>query len=201
MFRPPHARTTGRLVGLLALLFSLLLSGPPGASIAAAQADRDPAEIAITTEEAGKEAYVMADEAGQDERSRWVHRRWGRDRDNEDVSVGPIFTDNYVWVARDVATAQAIFKEQAAKGKDFPQSDQSQDRHDGPLEFNIQPIGDDVAAWSACTRDRCEGRIDLHQLVLVRKGNIVTTMYIFGRERNTTQELVRWFVDRLLERM
>lgn len=194
---------SGRPAGLLTLLAGLLLVnaqvGPFGAAIGYAQsADRDPREIATQDDEAGKAAILVADEDGSDDRSRWVHRRWERDRDNEDVRVGPIITDNHVWVAKDVAAAQAIFKDQAGKQLDFPES---VDAHKGPFEWKIEPLGDDVTALSACIDCNGAGGINLHQRVVVRKSNVVSVVYIFGRDKIATRELTKYFVTKTLERI
>lgn len=188
----------GRLVNVLVVVAVLLGSIGSGAVAAAQSADRDPREIAITDEEAGKATVLFADESGSDDRGRWVYRRWERDRDNEDVGVGPIITANRVWVARDVSAAQAIFRDEAGKNQEFPES---VDKHEGPFEWRIEPLGDEVAALSAC--DDCDkrGGINLHQRVVLRRGNVVGVVYLYGRERNTTRELTRYFVDRVLERI
>jgi len=195
--RPP----TYHLLGALLLLTGLLVSGPQALRDALAQSDaRDPREIALFDEDAGKAATLFADEDGADDRARWVHRRWERDRDNEDVRVGPIITDNRVWVARDVSSAQAIYQDQADKQIDFPEA---ADMHRGPFKFpkKIELAVDESTALSACVD--CNGLtgINLHQRVVVRKGNVVSVIYIFGREKIATADLVLFFVGKLVERM
>ena len=192
-----------RLPGVAILVSSLLVGSPAVAGKALAQdAGRDPTSIAITNEEAGKATTIVADESGAGDRGSYAHRRWLRDRDSEDVGVGPIVTDNRVWVAPDVPTAQAIFREEVAKQKEFPESE---DKHEGPFAFPIAPLafGDEVMALSACIENGCDtrGGINLHERVVVRKGNVVSVVYLFGRERNTTPELTLFFVNRVLERI
>ena len=196
-FRGLH--TMGRLLGLLALVAGLLASRAVGAALAQ-EPGWHPRDIAMFDEEAGKAATLTRDEEGSDDRSHWVHRRWERDRDSEDVGVGPIITHNTVWVAKDEAAARAIFREQAEKQKEFPES---VDEHAGTFEWKIDPIGDEVAALSACIKDACnvDGAINLHQRVVVRKGRVVSVVYIFGRERRSTREATLYFVNKVVERM
>ena len=199
MTRIPVVLAASRLVRLLALLAVLVAGAPPAAGSALAQdAGPNPADIAVTNEEAGKSILSLVEKEGTDDAGRWVQRRWERDRDNEDVRIGPIITDNTVWVAKDVQAAQALFKDQAGKLRDFPEA---ADKHKGPYAWEIEKRGDEIAALSAC--DDCEGKsgVNLHHRVVMRKGNVVTVMYIFGRESVATQGLATYFVERLAERM
>ena len=191
----------GRLFGLLALVASLV--GPALTPPALAQEEmRDPREIILTHEEGGgKDSYPAADEDCSDDRARCVHRRWERDGET-DASVGPIITDTRVWVAKDVETAKAIYKEQEKKQKEFPERT---DYANGPFpfEFKDKPPAEEWTALSACIKDACasDGRIDIHQRMLARRDKTVILLYLFGRERNTTPELTTYFMVRSLERV
>lgn len=190
-------------LGAASLIGALVMSSPASAGVALAQdAGRDPNLIVLTNEDAGKSTTVVSEASGAGDRGSYAHRRWLRDRDSEDVGVGPIITDNRVWVAPDVPTAQAIFREEVAKQKEFPES---ADKHEGPFAFPIAPLalGDEVMALSACIENGCDtrGGINLHERVVVRKDNVVSVVYLFGRERNTTPELTLFFVNRVLERI
>ena len=199
MTRIPLTIRTSRLLRLVAALAILLAGAPLTAGKAVAQdTGRDPAEIAITNDEAGKSILSLVEKDGSDDYGRWLERRWERDRDNEDVRVGPIITHNKVWVARDVEAARSLFNEQVGKMQDFPEA---WDKHKGPFAWEIEQRGDEIAALSAC--DDCEGKsgVNLHHRVVMRKGNLVTVMYIFGRESVATQEIATYFVERLAERM
>lgn len=208
-------RTTGRalaarvtlrlLLALTAVMTSLATFHPFVAVPAAAQDDlRDPREIIITAEEAGKEATIAADEEGTDEFGRWAHRRWLRDRDNEDVRVGPIITDSKVWVTRDVETAKKLFRREADKNVEFPERE---DYARSPFPFKVEvgqkpeELADEAEALSACIDCDTKSGINLHQRVTIRKGATVATVYIFGRETVATPELAVWFVRKLSERM
>jgi len=197
--RLPLAVSASRLVRLLALLAFLVAGAPSATSSALAQdAGRNPADVAITNDEAGKSILSLVEKEGDDDYGRWIQRRWERDRDNEDVRVGPIITDNTVWVAKDVQAAQALFKEQAGKLKDFPES---VDKHKGPYAWEIEKRGDEIAALSACDDCGQNGGINLHHRVVMRQGNVVTVLYIYGRESVATQGIATYFVERLAERL
>ena len=190
---------TGRLVRILAL-FAVLLAGGPfaGGSALAQDSDRNPADVAITNDEAGKAILSLVEKEGTDDYGRWIHRRWERDRDNEDVRVGPIITDNVVWVAKDVDAARALFKAQAGKMKDFPES---ADKHKGPYAWEIEKRGDEIAALSACDDCDDKGTLNLHHRVVMRKDKVVTVLYVYGRDEVATQGLAMFFVDKLAERL
>ncbi len=184
------------------MLVAGLLAGPPlGPAPALAQdGGRDPREIALTDEEGGgKETWVAADEECSDERARCVHRRWERDEET-DAGVGPVVTDVHVWVARDVEAAKAIYREQEKLQKEMPERTMGADgpfKWEGPTEIQAEEWN----AASACIKDKCEGSgSNRHHRLLARKGNIVSKVYIFGRERNTTPQLTVYFIGRMLER-
>ena len=198
----PHctlAAAASRLVRILAV-FSVVLAGGSLAvgSALAQETGRDPAEVAITNEEAGKDILSLVEKEGTDGYGRWVQRRWERDRDNEDVRVGPIITDNTVWVAKDVEAARSLFKDQVGKMRDFPES---ADKHTGPYAWDIERRGDEIAALSACQDCKEKGTLNLHHRVVMRKDTVVTVLYIYGRDEVATQGLATFFVDKLAERL
>ena len=199
MTRDMFAVATSRLVRLLVFAAVIVAGAPamPGAVLAQG-GDRNPADIAITNEEAGKDILGLSEKEGTDANGRWLERRWERDRDNEDVRVGPIITHNIVWVAKDVQAAQAVFKDQVGKMKEFPES---ADKHNGPYAWEIDKRGDEIAALSACEDCDDKGTLNLHHRVVMRKGNVVTVMYIYGRDEVATQGIAMFFVDRLAERL
>lgn len=199
MTHTPLGVSASRLVRLFALLAMLVAGAPMATGSAFAQdAGRNPADVAITNDEAGKSILSLVEKEGADDYGRWIQRRWERDRDNEDVRVGPIITDNTVWVAKDVQAAQALFNDQAGKMNDFPES---VDKHNGPFAWEIEKRGDEIAALSACDDCGQNGGINLHHRVVMRKGNVVTVLYIYGRESVATQEIATYFVERLAERL
>lgn len=189
---------------LLAALTGLLVMGglivPHG--VLAQGANRDPREFALTEEEGGgKDVIRTADEDCSEDRARCVRIRWERDLET-DASVGPLITENKVWVARDVETAKTIFREQEKLHKEMPERIEYAN---GPFEWKAPrtPPAEEWIGAQACIKERCEGyrTIDLHQRMVARQGNVVTTVYLYGRERNTTPELLVYFTTRIMMRV
>jgi hypothetical protein len=198
------SRMVFHLVALFAVASGLVMGGPLGGTTALAQGDlRDPREIALLDDEGGgKESLLLVDEDGRDEWSRWVVRRWERDQEDS-ASVGPIVTHNKVWVAKDVETAKAIFREEENKQRQFPEKINPAD---GLYEFEGKVVGlpyEELSMLSACVRDRCDdpGRKDRHHRLLARKGSAVMLLYLYGREHATKPELVVYFLGKNLERV
>jgi hypothetical protein len=168
---------------------------------------RDPREIATTDDEAGKQVTVEADEDGTDEYGRWTHRRWSRDRESSDLHVGPVLIDNKVWVTPNLDTARLLYKAQVDKMKEFPERDVNQDAAKGPFAFvvheGLKPsdLAEDAAALSACVDCDVKTVILTHHRIVLRRLNVVTVMYIFGRENVATPELAVWFAWQVSQRM
>ncbi|HYU17252.1 MAG TPA: hypothetical protein VEQ11_00995 [Chloroflexota bacterium] len=167
--------------------------GPVGQSV-----DRDPRDIMTTPDEAGRQADLLLDKEGSEDRGRWAHRRWERNRESEDTHTGPIVVDSLVWVAKDVSTAQAIFNDESARQADFPEA---ADKRQGHFDFKIAKIGDDVTTLSACDDCNANRTFNLHHRIVARKGNVVAVLYLFGRESNTTQKLATWYISQILFRV
>lgn len=190
------------LVLLAALTMAIAPFAAPNAS--AQNADRDPFEIILTHEEGGgKDVVVAVDEDCSDARARCAHRRWERDGES-DASVGPIVTVNKVWVARDVETARAIYREQESRQREFPE--RPLDEYvNGPFKFEPPrtPPAEEWTALSGCFRDQCEapGRLDVHQRMIARKGSVVSVLYLFGRSRTATPDLTVFFTTQVMERV
>lgn len=190
------------LLTAVAVTIGLLTPVLP-ASSALAEPDRDPRDFALTEEEGGgKDVIRTVDEDCSDDRARCVHIRWERDLET-DASVGPIITVNKVWVVRDLDTAKAIYKDQENLNKEMPERIEGAN---GPFKWEAprDPIGaEEWTAAQSCVKDRCEsqGRIDLHQRIVSRAKNVVSTVYLFGRQRNATPELAVYFTTRVMSRV
>jgi hypothetical protein len=195
VFSTPRVPVLGRLTSWF--LAALFVVAPLAGGTAVAQ-DRHPADIATTMDEAGKDILSFVEEEGADDYGRWVQRRWERDRDNEDARVGPVVTFSKVWIAKDVAAAEALFKEQAGKLKEFPEA---VDPARGPFAWDIQTFGDQTAALSACVDCNDKGGLELHHRVVIRKGDVVGVLYTFGSDKVATQDLMLYFAGKLAERM
>src|SRR5215212_2036949 len=97
---------------------------PPLASLSAPVRAQDfgPRDLAVTDDEAGKQATRTLDQEGSDARSQWVHLQWERNMENADSLTGPWTIHSSVYVTRDFESARAIYKEQADKNKAFPEA-------------------------------------------------------------------------------
>jgi hypothetical protein len=190
-----------RLLGLLALVASLLIGALSVPSIAfAQQVDRDPREILLKEEEGGgKETWLAVDEDCSNDRARCARRRWERDEEDS-AGVGPIITDVQVWVAKDTEAAKAIFREQERMQKEMPERTYYAD---GPFKWEgaDKIPAEEWNAASACIKDRCDGSgTNRHHRLITRNLTTVTKVYLFGRERNSTPELTVYFTGRMLDR-
>jgi hypothetical protein len=208
----------GRALGVrhlarLSIVLAMLLTGlaafsPLAARPVAAQDDqRNPRDIATTDDEAGKLVTVEADEDGSDDYGVWTHRRWSRDRESSDLHVGPVLIDNKVWISPNLDTARALYKSQVDKMKEFPERDVNQDSAKGPFAFTVteglkpSDLAEDAAALSACVDCDVKTVILTHRRIVLRRLNVVTVMYIFGRENVATPELAVWFARQVSLRM
>jgi hypothetical protein len=173
--------------------------------VATAQSS-NPTDIVTFFDEAGKEAQTVADEAGTDKYGDWAHRRWTRDIDSSEKYIGPVITDSKVWVTKDVATAQALYKEQAEINVTMPERDTFAD---GPFPWEIKEgpqlkdFSDESIGSSACRHNHCDepGKVFTHRRVAIRVGRYVATVYLWGRDETATPELATWFARKMSERM
>ena len=136
----------------------------------------DPRQVVLTMADAGKEATQFIDEAGTDKYGKWVRTRYERDRSNGASALGPNVMDSKAWVAKDVETAKTLFKEQAAI-KNFPERTE---KVQGPVE-KIKPTsyGEEFSFVGGYVQN---DKIWQHYRFVMRVGNIVSVVYLFGRE-------------------
>ena len=166
----------------------------------------DPMAIIFTLEDAGKEATQFIAEQGEDGRGRWARSRHERQNDISASKLGPNVLDTRAWVAKDVETARALFMEQAAI-KNFPER-RRDEGISGPNErlkpfnvaeetFMIGTYWEDNTIWQ-------------HYRVVMRKGQNVAVMYLYGREALFTEgtadkdpngKLMEWFARKLAGRL
>src|SRR3954454_21444407 len=126
-----------------ALLMPHLATLPPPARAQSIS----PRDLAVTDDEAGKQATRTLDDEGSDARSSWVHLQWERNIEGPDALTGPWTVHSSVWVARDFVTARAIFKEQSDKNKDFPEAYY---KRGGTFPLDLAGIGTQSSGLSAC---------------------------------------------------
>jgi hypothetical protein len=136
----------------------------------------DPRQVALTIADAGKEATQYIDEEGTDKFGKFVRTRFERDRSNGASALGPNVMESKVWVAKDVETAKQLFKEQAAI-KNFPERKEGVQ---GPVE-KVKPAsyGEEYAFTAGYWQDE---KIWQHYRFVMRQGNVVAMVYLFGRE-------------------
>lgn len=167
------------------------------APVRAQGAPTDPAQIALQPDEGGKSIMIYKEDGGEDQFGVWISRRWIRDRDSEDVSVGPIITHNTVYVAKDVEAAKRLFQREKEQNVKFPEA---ADFARGPFEWKIQRFGEETASLAACVDCNSINTINLHRRVVFRQGRVVAIMYLFGRERMVPEATMLMFLRRIDER-
>jgi hypothetical protein len=136
----------------------------------------DPRQVVLTIADAGKEATQFLNDEGTDKYGKWVRTRFERDRSNGASALGPNVMDSKVWIAKDVETAKALFKEQVAI-KNFPERTE---KVNGPVE-KIKPTkyGQEFAFAGGYYQDE---KIWQHYRFVMRVDNIISVVYLFGRE-------------------
>jgi hypothetical protein len=165
-------------------------STPPPSQQAAAPADddededapaprgplTDPRQAVLTAADAGKEATEYKNEDGSDKWGKFSNTRFERDRSTGASSLGPNVMESKVWVTKDAETAKQLFKEQAAV-KNFPERKEGVK---GPVE-KIKPAsyGEEFAFIGGFWQDE---KVWQHWRFVVRQGNAVAVVYLFGRE-------------------
>jgi hypothetical protein len=188
--------SVGRAVSVLVtVLLAQTILVPAQAAGAAGLAPR---EIAITDDEAGRQAARAIDKDGQDDRSVWVRLRWERDQDSADATTGPATIENVVYIAKDLSSARAVFNEQAAKNKDFPEAFYG---YKGSFPFPISGIGDEVSGQSGCLDCNAKEELRLHHRVTFRRGVVVATLYLYGTESTTPQSLMTRYATQAANRV
>lgn len=136
----------------------------------------DPRQVALTIADAGKEATQFINDEGSDKYGKWARTRYERDRSNGASALGPNVMDSKVWVAKDVETAKTLYKEQAAI-KNFPERTE---KVQGPVE-KVKPTryGEEYSHVGGYFQDE---KIWHHHRFVIRIGNILSVVYLFGRE-------------------
>ena len=156
--------------------------------------DIDPAYLAVTDEEAGKQATRSISEQGSDDKASWVRRQWERNTENQDSLTGPWTVHSSVWVARDFTTARAIYKEQADKNKNFPEAFFARG---GTFPLPLPGVGTQSSGLSACYDCNIKDEIFLHHRAVVRWGIVVHVLYLYGPDLHVPADLLRWYLSEL----
>jgi hypothetical protein len=154
----------------------------------------NPRDLAITDDEAGKQATKTLDQEGSDARSSWVRLQWERNKEGLDALTGPWTIHTTVWVAQDFSSARAIFKEQSDKNKDFPEAYYARG---GTFALPLPGVGNESSALSACFDCNVKDEINYHHRAVVRWGTVVEVVYLYGLDKVNPQDLVRWYLQQL----
>jgi hypothetical protein len=177
----------------------------PAASSTTPASSTNPKDVVLRLDDAGKEAFVVDTSDGSDKWGRWAHSRFERDRSDSASTLGPNVMDSKAWVAKDLDTAKALFKEQAAI-KSFPER---KEPTTGPVE-KVKPtqFGED-SSYTAMYYQDDDNKIWQHYRFVMRQGTTVAVVYLFGKEvffvdpkeKNTWNLQGDWFTKKVFERM
>lgn len=154
----------------------------------------NPRDLAVTDDEAGKQATRALDQEGADNRATWVRLQWERNKEGPDALTGPWTVHSSVWVAQDFSTAREIFKEQAAKNKDFPEAYYGRK---GTFDLPLPGVGNESSGLSACLDCNVKDDIYFHHRAVVRWGIVVQVVYLYGLDKVTQQDLMKWYLQQL----
>jgi len=158
----------------------------------------DPRYLAVTDDEAGKQATRTIDQHGEDDRAAWVRLQWERNIENQDSLTGPWTVHSSVWVTRDFSTARAIFKEQSDKNKNFPEAFFARG---GTFALPLPGVGTQSSGLSACFDCNIKDEIFLHHRAAVRWGIVVHVLYLYGPDVHVPADLLRWYLSQLQARI
>jgi hypothetical protein len=188
-------RSTRLLTLLVASLVVASLLLPP---VPAAAQGINPRDLAVTDDEAGKQATRSMDQEGADERAAWVRLQWERNQEGPDALTGPWTIHSSVWVTQDFTTARAIFKEQADKNRNFPEAFYARG---GTFAMPLAGVGNESAGLSACKDCNVKDEIFLHHRAVIRWGVVVHVLYMYGPDKVVPQDLVNWYIAQLQGRI
>jgi hypothetical protein len=192
-----RASNLARLPAVLAaVVLALHLLVAPAPSVHAQ--DIDPRYLAVTDDEAGKQATRTMDQQGQDDRAAWVRLQWERNTEGPDALTGPWTVHSSVWVAQDFSTARAIYKEQADKNKSFPEAFFARG---GTFPLPLPGVGTQSSGLSACFDCNVKDEIFLHHRAVVRWGVVVHVLYLYGPDAIAPADLLKWYLLQLQARV
>ena len=192
-----RASTLARLLAVFAAAMLILQVLVVPAHTVRAQ-EIDPRYLAVTDDEAGKQATRTIDQQGEDDRAAWVRLQWERNIENQDSLTGPWTVHSSVWVTKDFSTARAIFKEQSDKNKNFPEAFFARG---GTFALPLPGVGTQSSGLSACFDCNIKDEIFLHHRAVVRWGIVVHVLYLYGPDVHVPADLLRWYLSQLQARI
>jgi hypothetical protein len=171
---------------------------PPTGPLPEIFSTRQPGEIGLRIEDAGKEAATIFDRFGSDDRASWYEARFERGEETLDQHFGPNIIYNKVLVANSIDNAKAIYKENAIK--ELPEATTA--RSAIFIENKTKKLGNESYAIGACNTD-CDSHLvnRLHERLVFRWGNVVTIIYIWGHMDRSGPEAVSTFGEVVAGRM
>ena len=125
-------------------------------------------------------------------------------RSNGSSALGPNVMDTKAWIAKDVESAKALFKEQAAV-KNFPE--RTEEAKGNVDKVKPTAYGEEFSVVTAYYEDR-DSKIFQHYRFVMRVGKVVSVVYLFGREEFFQDQKDRtwtgegeWYYKAVFERM
>jgi hypothetical protein len=159
---------------------------------------RQPADIGLHLEEAGKQAVEVLSRTGSDGRSSWYESRYERGEETVGQKLGPATIYNKIFVANSADDARAIYRENAVK--DLPQA--TQPRGGIFTEDKTKKFGNESYAIGACNNDCGDNRTEyLHEQVVYRWGNVVVVVYIWGQKDEANPETLGLYAGNIAGRI
>ena len=169
---------------------------------------RNPADVVLRLDDAGKQATPVDVSEGSDKYGRWAHSRFERDRSDGASTLGPNVIDTKAWVAKDLETAKALYDEQAAI-KNFPERKEAKEALTGPVE-KVKPnlFGED-STYKAMYYQDGDNKVWHHYRFVMRQATTVAVIYLFGRDlffterkdKNVWNSQGDWYTGKVFERM
>jgi hypothetical protein len=167
-------------------------SAPPAAPVETGSAlyQGSARDVVFKLADAGKEATQMQFQDGTESRGTWARGRYERrDDSGSSDTLGPRVIDHTVYVTKNVEQAKQLFKDESAKNEKFPEQNPRDERR-GYFKFDIKNIVEQTSAVSACNDCNGKDAILLHHRIVQQRGNIVSVLYLYGREKRGAEELL-----------
>lgn len=148
-----------------------------------------PVDILLTLPDAGKEAVPTKFEEGTDNRGRWGRVRFERRTDSgSQDTFGPRVIDHTVYVTSTWEQAKQLFKDETAKNERFPEQS-ARDERKGFFKYDLINLVEQTSAISACNDCGGKDQLMLHHRIVQQRYNIVSVIYLYGREKRGSEEI------------
>jgi hypothetical protein len=147
-------------------------------------------DLVFKLSDAGKEATQYEFKDGADDKGTWARGRYERRDDTGSAdTLGPRVIDHTVYVTKTADQAKQLFKDETAKNDRFPEQ-VARDERKGSFKFDISNMVEQTSAISAC--NDCDGKdqLMLHHRIVQQKNNIVSVLYLYGRDKRGSEEIV-----------